>query len=115
MSRNALIIRTEAGLAEAAAELARVAAQLEDGAYKVGDARERRLAQEARNLVDTGLMMVAAARLRKETRGSHYRQDAPAPDPAWDRSIRIDRASDARRTRCGTWRTGLACGENGGI
>ncbi len=94
MSRNTLIIRTEASLTEAEDDLRKIDAELAAGSYGVGSARDIRLAYEAQNLVDTGLMMVAAAKLRKETRGSHYRQDAPAKDPAWEKSIRIDRGGN---------------------
>jgi fumarate reductase (CoM/CoB) subunit A len=97
MSRNALIIRTGKGLTQAEADVRKVGQQLDDGAYGVTSARDLRLLYEARNLVDTGLMMVTAANLRKETRGSHYREDAQEKDPAWDRSIRIDMAADGPR------------------
>lgn len=89
MSKNALVVRNEAGLSEAEQVLREIGAQLREGHYAAGSTKEVFRLYEAENLVDVGLMMVGAARLRRETRGSHYRDDAPAIDPAWDRSILV--------------------------
>lgn len=50
---------------------------------------------EAINLVNLcliGEMVARSASLRTESRGAHYRQDYPAPDPAWLKNIFLDAA-----------------------
>lgn len=94
MSKNALVIRNETGMAEATRDLEEVGARLRDGRYRAESVKEAWRLYEAENLVDVGLMMLGAARLRRETRGSHYRDDAPAIDPAWERSILVTVGSE---------------------
>lgn len=91
MSDNALIIRTEQGLKMAEEVLMAEHERLDAGAYAARTVRDLWRVYEAENLVDVGLMMVTAAAMRDETRGSHYRADAPEKKPHWDRSIVIDR------------------------
>lgn len=43
--------------------------------------------QELKNLLDVSGLMVAAAGLRTESRGGHYREDFPEKDPGWDKVI----------------------------
>jgi L-aspartate oxidase len=40
-------------------------------------------AWELANLVTVASAVVAAAWVRRETRGCHWREDHPGPDPAW--------------------------------
>lgn len=94
MSKNALVIRNEPGLKEAEQVLRQVGEQLRAGHFQAGSVKEVWRLYEAENLVDVGLMMVGAAQLRRETRGSHFRDDAPAIDPAWDRSILVTVGDD---------------------
>jgi L-aspartate oxidase len=42
-----------------------------------------------RNMATTALLIAAAARVRHESRGGHYRSDATLPDPAWARRSRL--------------------------
>lgn len=49
-------------------------------------------ALEINNLIDVGVMMASAALARKESRGSHYREDHPGRDKSYDRNIILDRA-----------------------
>ncbi|WP_420022662.1 FAD-binding protein [Cereibacter azotoformans] len=91
MSDNALIIRTEQGLKMAEEVLMAEHERLDAGAYAARTVRDLWRVYEAENLIDVGLMMVTAAAMRDETRGSHYRADAPEKKPHWDRSIVIDR------------------------
>jgi succinate dehydrogenase/fumarate reductase flavoprotein subunit len=87
-------------LAEAEDVLATVAQDLDRGLCSVGSPKELIDLYEAQNLVDVGRMMCAAAKLRKETRGSHYREDATETDPELARPImiklRADGGPDAR-------------------
>jgi L-aspartate oxidase len=51
------------------------------------DGLARRLppaASEARNMIDAGRRIAAAALARTESRGAHYRSDYPAASPAWE-------------------------------
>lgn len=91
LTDNLLIVRRADGLARAEAALRQVQAELEDGAFALAGGRDLFRLHEAFNLIDVGRMMVAAAALRKESRGSHYRADFPHRDPAWDRPILIRR------------------------
>lgn len=90
MSENALIVRNESGLARAWKVLLDVRERIGAGTFKVGSAKEIWRLYEAENLVDVGLMIVGAARLRKESRGSHFRDDALATDPDWAKSILVE-------------------------
>ena len=45
------------------------------------------------NLLVNGEMVARSAALRTESRGAHYRQDHPAPDPAWLRNIHLTPAA----------------------
>ncbi len=91
MSRNALVVRTEESLEAADRDLANLQGLMEDQAFGVTNARDVIRQYEIHNLIDVGRMMVQAARMRRETRGSHYREDAPALDPEWGQSILIER------------------------
>ncbi len=44
---------------------------------------------ETRNLLTVGRLIAAAALARQESRGSHYRTDFPAADPAWQRRLML--------------------------
>ncbi|REE97954.1 L-aspartate oxidase [Thermomonospora umbrina] len=75
MTAYAGVLRSAEGLDVAARELARLG--------------ERRCAEpcveawEATNLHTVASAIVAAARMRRETRGSHWREDHPGADEAW--------------------------------
>ena len=49
-------------------------------------------ALEINNLIDVGVLMATAALARKESRGSHYREDYPGRDKNYDRNIILHRA-----------------------
>ena len=66
------------------------------------DRRDRRAACRRRRRRDAalaGLMIAVAALHREESRGGHFREDAPHADPAWARRVRwtMDEALDAAR------------------
>ncbi|HEY3686693.1 MAG TPA: L-aspartate oxidase [Streptosporangiaceae bacterium] len=75
MSTGAGVLRGAASLAATERELDALAAT--PGAHPGLDT------WEATNLVTVAGALVAAARLREETRGSHWREDFPDPDGAW--------------------------------
>ena len=76
------VVRDEAGLTFAVAELNRLAAC------------HPRVVGEARNLLGIGRLLAAAALERRESRGGHYRSDHPIPDPAWQRRLFLAAAPD---------------------
>jgi L-aspartate oxidase len=75
MTEDAGVLRTAAGLGHAAKVLAEVA--VDAGAVPHTEA------WEAANLVTVGQALVTVAQARQETRGCHWRDDHPGPDPRW--------------------------------
>ena len=86
------VVRSGSGLAEAVAELGRLAAAL-GAPWRMADlggpARTADLgdpgpaAFEAANLVQLGRAVAELAARREESRGGHWRSDHPAPVEAW--------------------------------
>ena len=75
MTAKAGVLRSGPGLADAAAELARIGEQQSD--------KPGLDAWEATNLHLNAAALVQAAAARTETRGSHWREDYPDPSDAW--------------------------------
>jgi L-aspartate oxidase len=75
MTEHAGVLRTADGLEHAAKALA--------GLGVDADGEPCTEAWEATNLVTVAQALVAAAHTREETRGSHWRDDHPEPDPHW--------------------------------
>ncbi|MDQ4084181.1 MAG: L-aspartate oxidase, partial [Actinomycetota bacterium] len=75
MTEHAGVLRTAAGLEHAAEALAGL------GVDAAGEPCTE--AWEATNLLAVAQALLAAARAREETRGSHWRDDRPEPDPRW--------------------------------
>jgi L-aspartate oxidase len=95
MTEKVLVVRNEAGLKEAEADLVELDASLESGEFKVDSVKDVIAWHEAAHMIDVGRAMCAAALLRRETRGSHYREDAPArDDERWSRPITVRRERD---------------------
>ena len=76
MTEHAGVLRNDEGLAEAARELAAIAARSGDGT------RPDTASWEATNLLTVATVLVEAAGSREETRGSHWREDCPETDDA---------------------------------
>jgi L-aspartate oxidase len=76
------LVRDEAGLAAAVAELKSLAAA------------HPRASGEARNLLCVARLVAEAALERRESRGGHYRSDFPESDPAWQRRLYLTAAPD---------------------
>lgn len=89
MSDHALVVRNAEGLDKAQRQLGTLADAMTAGDFAIKSRKDLVDFYEARNLVDVGRAMCAAAALRKETRGSHYREDAPEADPDMARPIII--------------------------
>jgi L-aspartate oxidase len=89
MTEGAGVLRSEASLATAAAALDRLHAQARDALAENGKTAEPGVdTWETTNLLSVARVLVAAARLREETRGCHWREDEPErDDTAWRRHI----------------------------
>jgi fumarate reductase (CoM/CoB) subunit A len=79
-NRSLLILRSEEGLRSFLSELAVLQSQILQAAAATRDDLVYLI--ETDNLIETGRMMAKAALLRRESRGSHYREDAPESDPS---------------------------------
>ncbi|MBE0626268.1 MAG: FAD-binding protein [Burkholderiales bacterium] len=90
-NRSLLIIRDEAGLThfKRSCEEARAVLFAQASIVTPQDLIK---ALEINNLIDVGLMMATAALARKESRGSHYREDHPERDIQYARNIILDRS-----------------------
>jgi succinate dehydrogenase / fumarate reductase flavoprotein subunit/fumarate reductase flavoprotein subunit len=103
MWQHAGLIRTGEGLRQAAAAIA--ALQERAGRMRVAGGPafnpEWQVALDVSNMLTVAALLVQAAELRDESRGSHYRTDAPKPDDArWLRNTYQQR--DGARTRIWT-------------
>jgi L-aspartate oxidase len=83
MTAGAGVLRTQSSLSAAASALSSLAAPAR-GAKKTARAAATALFDlETANLAQLGLTMIALATRREESRGAHWRQDAPATSTAW--------------------------------
>lgn len=103
MTRDVLIIRNAEGLTRAENQLLALRDELESGRYGATSLKQRIELSEVHNLLDTGLMIIAAALARKETRGSHYREDYPNKDEALSQAIFISRDDARCRVKSGAY------------
>ncbi|MFF4755167.1 L-aspartate oxidase [Streptomyces sp. NPDC002514] len=89
MTDGAGVLRSDASLAKAADQLQRLHAEARDALDEDGKTAEPGVdTWEATNLLCVARVLVAAARLREETRGCHWREDRPARDDTdWRRHI----------------------------
>jgi L-aspartate oxidase len=102
MSQDVAVVRSAEGLARARAAIDAIAAEAnaQVGAPQAAQ-RER---WELRNLIDAARAVIDNAAFREESRGAHYREDFPAPDPELegqhtlrgeDGSLRFGKLADA--------------------
>jgi len=87
------IVRDEPALARCLEDIAEGEVAL--ASARVGDPGDVWRALELQNLLLVGRLVATAARMRRETRGSHYRADYPESDEAaWGRSIVLRQVGD---------------------
>ncbi|MEU2388544.1 L-aspartate oxidase [Streptomyces sp. NPDC012461] len=89
MTRGAGVLRSESSLARAADQLEALHAEARDALDENGKTAEPGVdTWEATNLLCVARVLVAAARLREETRGCHWREDRPERDDTrWRRHV----------------------------
>ncbi|GGY04586.1 L-aspartate oxidase [Streptomyces anandii] len=89
MTEGAGVLRSAASLAQAADRLERLHAEARGALEENGKTAEPGVdTWEATNLLCVARVLVAAARLREETRGCHWREDRPErDDDGWRRHI----------------------------
>jgi L-aspartate oxidase len=82
MEEKVGLVRDGAGMTAALAALERLAERYPEAAG------------EARNLLTVARLVTSAALARQESRGGHFRSDAPETDPAWARHLVLTAAPD---------------------
>ncbi|MEU6373253.1 L-aspartate oxidase [Streptomyces sp. NPDC046909] len=89
MSTGAGVLRSADSLQKAAEQLQQLHSDARDSLDENGKTAEPGVdTWEATNLLCVARVLVAAARVREETRGCHWREDRPdRDDPAWRRHI----------------------------
>lgn len=92
-NRHLLILRDAPGLQAFRVECAQLRHELA-GAARIETPADTVQALELRNLIEVGELMALAALARPESRGSHYREDHPDRDPAFEHNILLDRHAE---------------------
>lgn len=92
-NRHLLILRDEDGLRAFRDECAALRQELA-GTARIETPADTVQALELGNLITVGELMSLAALARPESRGSHYREDHQARDPALDHNILLDRHAE---------------------
>ncbi|MBP1932659.1 FAD-binding protein [Ammoniphilus resinae] len=88
-NRHLLIIRNEKGLKTFTAKIKEIQDLLLNDT-EIETPKDLIRAIELKNLIDVGSMMATAALIRKESRGSHYREDYPDKSGDWNKNIILD-------------------------
>ncbi len=92
MWRETIVIRTEEKLKAALNKIN----DLENRFKFCGIQKYQQLicALELQNLIEVGRAIILAALHRRESRGSHYREDFPQLDPSWNKKILIRKQNE---------------------
>lgn len=77
MLQDLLVVRSEERCVHLRTQLNRIAAEAQKAVFRTEDAWEP---YELRNMLITAFMMLEAVQMRKESRGSHFREDYPQED-----------------------------------
>jgi succinate dehydrogenase / fumarate reductase flavoprotein subunit/fumarate reductase flavoprotein subunit len=89
------VVRNGRALTEAVAALSDLKARAENIATPAWNE-----AMNLQNLCVNAAMVARSALLRTESRGAHYREDFPKPDPAWLQNIHLTPAGDDMQLHC---------------
>ena len=82
------IVRDHTGLSEGIEELVSLKENLEQGYPESVKGLKGYL--EVRSMLITSLAVALAAKVRKETRGAHFREDFPKTDPSMQKAVIVD-------------------------
>ncbi len=98
MWADVAIIRNEEGLKSALNKIGELKIKSLDMKVQEGSGYNKNLldALETENMLTVASLVIQSALLRRESRGSHYREDYPQKDKAWDRSIVLNKNKDLR-------------------
>jgi succinate dehydrogenase/fumarate reductase flavoprotein subunit len=97
MWKGVLVIRTAQSLGRVLEQFSTIQERMR--LARIQDGGQVRMALELQNLIDAGTAIARAALHRTESRGSHYREDYPALDPAWNKRILIRQENGKIHTR----------------
>ena len=87
MWKGVLVVRSEKKLKWTLNALADIRADL--STVNIGSVNDLKSVLELENLIDVGVAISRGALHRKESRGSHYREDFPTIDSRWEKRILI--------------------------
>lgn len=85
MWEGVLVVRTAESLSKTLKHIERIQQKVQNA--KIEDKRQLRVVLELQNLIDVGTAIAQAALYRKESHGSHYREDFPAINPKWQKRL----------------------------
>ncbi len=104
MWTNVAIIRNEDGLKFALNKIEELKIKSLDMKVPEGSGYDKNLqdALEIENMLTVASLVTQSALVRRESRGSHYREDYPQKDIRWDRSIVLNKNKDYSYLNRGT-------------
>ncbi|KJS20162.1 MAG: hypothetical protein VR72_15745 [Clostridiaceae bacterium BRH_c20a] len=92
MWKGVLVVRSEESLNKTLDELKSLREEINNSSIASKDAVKATL--ELENLIDIGEVITRVALFRRETRGSHYREDYPEIDPKWETKLLVRKNSE---------------------
>ena len=87
MAEHAMVMRTDEGLDSAERDVSRLFTQVMSTSGPVGEAWRGAATMRVCNQLVVAAGMLRSMRVRAESRGSHYRADYPAENPAMERQL----------------------------
>jgi succinate dehydrogenase/fumarate reductase flavoprotein subunit len=103
MSDRCLVVRTEKGLAAAAATITALGEKVERSSAPCDDWQAIAATMRARQALLSAAALVTAMRARTESRGAHYRADFPDENPALALPVAISWDGDSVRATRFAW------------
>lgn len=103
MWENVAIIRNEDGLKRALNKIEELKEKTSDMKVPLGSGYNKNLldALEIKNMLTVASLVTQSALIRRESRGSHYREDHSKTDDRWNRSIVMNKNKDFRYLKRG--------------
>lgn len=103
MWENVAIIRNSEGLKHALMKIEELKQKISNMNVPIGTGFNKNLldAIEIKNMLTVASLVTQSALIRRESRGSHYREDYPEIDDRWNRSIVMNKNKDFRYLKRG--------------